>query len=176
MLKKLTRFYYPKTIEEACLHLGNREQATALIAGGTSEVLRSDNKIEALVDLSKVKELCYIRQDSAYIHIGAATPVSVVNLGFTYAIDPRASVIMMVTGLFSTALERERSLASLSSLSRMSITMPVARSLPSLTSRPLMICTGMTVPSLCLWYLVCTTFSPTSRTLSRVLSVRRCCV
>lgn len=75
MLKKLTRFYYPKTIEEACLHLGNREQATALIAGGTSEVLRSDNKIEALVDLSKVKELCYIRQDSAYIHIGAATPV-----------------------------------------------------------------------------------------------------
>ncbi|OGK12753.1 MAG: hypothetical protein A2W80_18300 [Candidatus Riflebacteria bacterium GWC2_50_8] len=75
MLKKLTRFYYPKTIEEACLHLGNKEQKTVLIAGGTSEVLRSDNSIEALVDLSKVKELCYIRQDSAYIHIGAGTPV-----------------------------------------------------------------------------------------------------
>ena len=75
MLKKLTRFYYPKTIEEACLHLGNREQKTALIAGGTSEVLRNDNSIEALVDLSKVKELCYIRSDSAYIHIGAGTPV-----------------------------------------------------------------------------------------------------
>lgn len=75
MLKKLTRFYYPKTIEEACLHLGNKEQKTALIAGGTSEVLRNDNSIEALVDLSKVKELCYIRQDSAYIHIGAGTPV-----------------------------------------------------------------------------------------------------
>ncbi|PKL42659.1 MAG: hypothetical protein CVV41_14010 [Candidatus Riflebacteria bacterium HGW-Riflebacteria-1] len=75
MLKKLTRFYYPKTIEEACLNLGNREQKTVLIAGGTSEVLRNDNSIEALVDLSKVKELCYIRQESSYIHIGAGTPV-----------------------------------------------------------------------------------------------------
>lgn len=75
MLKKLTRFYHPKTIEEACLYLGNKEQKTALIAGGTSEVLRNDNNIEALVDLSKVEELCYIKQDSAYIRIGAATPV-----------------------------------------------------------------------------------------------------
>jgi carbon-monoxide dehydrogenase medium subunit len=75
MLKKLTRFYHPKTIEEACLNLGNKEQKTALIAGGTSEVLRNDNNIEALVDLSKVKELCYIKQSPTSIHIGAATPV-----------------------------------------------------------------------------------------------------
>lgn len=75
MLKKLTRFYYPKTIEEACLHLGNADHKTAIIAGGTSEALRQDNGIEALVDISNVKELTYINKDSVYFRIGAGTPV-----------------------------------------------------------------------------------------------------
>lgn len=75
MLKKLTRFYHPKTIEEACLNLGNGELKTAIIAGGTSEVLRQDNSIEALVDISNVKELSYISKDSVFYRIGAGTPV-----------------------------------------------------------------------------------------------------
>lgn len=75
MLKKLTRFYHPKTIEEACLFLGNNEHKTAIIAGGTSEALRQDNSIEALVDISNVKELSYITKDSVYFRIGAGTPV-----------------------------------------------------------------------------------------------------
>lgn len=75
MLKKLTRFYYPKTIEEACLNLGSTEHKTAIIAGGTSEALKQDNSIEALVDISNVKELSYISKDSVFFRIGAGTPV-----------------------------------------------------------------------------------------------------
>lgn len=75
MLKKLTRFYYPKTIEEACKYLGTSEQKAAVIAGGTSEALRRDNSIEALVDLSGIKELNHISKDAAAYRIGAGTPV-----------------------------------------------------------------------------------------------------
>ena len=75
MLKKLTRFYYPETIEETCKMLGSKNEKTAVVAGGTSEALRKDSSIEALVDISRVKELNYIRVDSNYIRIGAATPV-----------------------------------------------------------------------------------------------------
>ncbi len=75
MLKKLTRFYHPKTMEEACHLLGNSELKTAVIAGGTSEVLRKDNSIEALVNLAGVKELSYISKDPLNFRIGAATPI-----------------------------------------------------------------------------------------------------
>ncbi len=78
MLKKLTRFYYPETIEEACKMLGSKGEKTALIAGGTSEALRQDNSIEALVDISRVKELDYIRVDSKTVRIGATTPVQTI--------------------------------------------------------------------------------------------------
>lgn len=75
MLKKLSRFYYPKSIEEACKMLGNKSEKTALIAGGTSQVLRQDNTIEALIDITRVKELDYIYVDSKTVRIGATTPV-----------------------------------------------------------------------------------------------------
>jgi CO/xanthine dehydrogenase FAD-binding subunit len=75
MLKKLTRFYYPKTIEEACRFLGTSDHKTAVIAGGTSEALRRDNSIEALVDLSGVKELNHISATAGSYRIGATTPV-----------------------------------------------------------------------------------------------------
>lgn len=78
MLKKLTRFYYPETIEETCKMLGSKGEKTAVVAGGTSEALRQDNSIEALVDISRVKELNYLRVDSNYIRIGAATPVQMI--------------------------------------------------------------------------------------------------
>lgn len=75
MLKKLTQFYYPETIEEACKYLSNKGEKTAIIAGGTSEALRKDNSVETLVDISRVKELNYIRKDSNFFRIGAGTPV-----------------------------------------------------------------------------------------------------
>ena len=75
MLKKLTQFYYPETIEEACKYLNSKKEKTAVIAGGTSETLRKDNSIQALVDLSKVKELDYITKSKANFKIGAMTSV-----------------------------------------------------------------------------------------------------
>ena len=75
MLKKLTQFYYPKTVEDACSQLANAKEKTSVLAGGTSEALRNDSTIEALVDLSKIKELSFIKSDSSSISIGAATPV-----------------------------------------------------------------------------------------------------
>lgn len=75
MLKKLSRFYYPETIEDACTMLGTKGEKSAVIAGGTSEVLRQNNTIEALVDISRIKELNYIEKDGDIYKIGAATPV-----------------------------------------------------------------------------------------------------
>ena len=75
MLKKLTHFHYPKTVEEACKLLGSKKEKAAVIAGGTSEKLKNDNTIEALIDLSKVKELNYVKKESSSFRIGATTPV-----------------------------------------------------------------------------------------------------
>ena len=75
MLKKLTHFHYPKTIEEACKLLDSSKEKIAIIAGGTSENLKQNNNIEALVDLSKVKELNYIKKEATGFKIGALTPV-----------------------------------------------------------------------------------------------------
>ncbi len=75
MLKKLTQFYYPKNIEEACKYLANSEYRTTVIAGGTSEALRRDNSYEALVSLAGVKELNHIKKEGSFFRIGAATPV-----------------------------------------------------------------------------------------------------
>lgn len=75
MLKNLTRFYYPETIEEACKKLGSKKEKAVVIAGGTSEVLRKDSAIEALVDISRIKELNYIKKDKLTYRIGASTPV-----------------------------------------------------------------------------------------------------
>lgn len=73
MLKKLTQFYYPTTIEEACKQLTNAK--TAVIAGGTAEALKKDDTIEALVDINKIKELNHLDQNASSINIGATTTV-----------------------------------------------------------------------------------------------------
>ena len=73
MLKKLTQFYHPTTIEEACKLLAKPK--TAVIAGGTAEALKKDDSIEALVDITHIKELSHIDQDASTIKIGATTTV-----------------------------------------------------------------------------------------------------
>ncbi len=75
MLKNLTQFYYPKTVAEAREYLKNTELKTAVIAGGTSQALRNNNNIEALVDITKIEDLCCLRKDSKYIGLGATTPM-----------------------------------------------------------------------------------------------------
>lgn len=105
MLKKLTQFYYPKTIEEACLHLGNSDHKTAILAGGTSETLRQDNTIEALVDISKVKELNYISKDSVYFRIGAGTPVQDIYKSKTLT-GPTGDLLKTAAGKIGSTLLR----------------------------------------------------------------------
>lgn len=75
MLKNLTRFYHPKTIEEACKYLAMSDEKCAIIAGGTSEALKRDNSINALVDISGIKELNGINKETKGYRIGAGTPV-----------------------------------------------------------------------------------------------------
>ena len=73
MLKKLTQFYHPTTIEEACKLLSKAK--TAVIAGGTAEALKKDDTLEALVDITHIKELNHIKQDASNITIGATTTI-----------------------------------------------------------------------------------------------------
>ncbi len=73
MLKKLTQFYHPTTIEEACKLLSKPK--TAVIAGGTAEALKKDDTIEALVDITHIKELNHLSQDASSVKIGATTTV-----------------------------------------------------------------------------------------------------
>ncbi len=105
MLKKLTRFYYPETIEDACKYLGSKDEKTAVIAGGTSEALRQDNSIEALVDISRVKELNHIRVDSSSIRIGAATPVQNIYKS-TDLKGPAGELLKTVAGKIGSTLLR----------------------------------------------------------------------
>ncbi len=105
MLKKLTRFYHPKTIEEACSLLGNAEIKTAVIAGGTSEVLRKDSNIEALVNLAAVKELSYISKDPVSFRIGAATPIQDIFKSDVLS-GPAGNLLKTATGKIATTLLR----------------------------------------------------------------------
>ena len=73
MLKKLTQFYHPTTIEEALKLLGKAK--TAIIAGGTAEALRKDDTLENLVDITHIKELSHLKQNASSIEIGATTTV-----------------------------------------------------------------------------------------------------
>ena len=73
MLKKLTQFYHPTTIEEACKLLSKPK--TAVIAGGTADALKKDDTLEALVDITHIKELNHLKQDASSISIGATTTV-----------------------------------------------------------------------------------------------------
>jgi CO/xanthine dehydrogenase FAD-binding subunit len=73
MLKKLTQFYHPTTIEEALKLLSKAK--TTIIAGGTSEALRRDDSVEALVDITHIKELSHLKQDASTIKIGATTTI-----------------------------------------------------------------------------------------------------
>lgn len=75
MLKKLTQFYYPKTVAEASKYLKSTTETTAIIAGGTSEKLRNSASIDALVDITKIKGLNFLTADSKSIKLGATTPM-----------------------------------------------------------------------------------------------------
>lgn len=74
MLKKLSNFYRPITIDEACALLGSNTAKNVALAGGTYLAELNDFSIEGLVDLSKLG-LNYIKEDDKNFYIGAMTPV-----------------------------------------------------------------------------------------------------
>ncbi|HOY67850.1 MAG TPA: FAD binding domain-containing protein [Candidatus Ozemobacteraceae bacterium] len=74
MLKHLTQFYRPASVEEACALLAARDSRNVALAGGTTIAAVNDTTIEGLVDLSGL-DLSYVRRTSDGYVIGATTPV-----------------------------------------------------------------------------------------------------
>jgi len=74
MLKNLTQFYHPATIEEACVLMAAKDGKNAVLAGGTHLANVADISIEGLVDLHGLG-LTYIRRTDVGYSIGAMTPV-----------------------------------------------------------------------------------------------------
>lgn len=68
--------YKPNTIKEALELLDKYKKRGKIIAGGTDLVIDIKNKkekFEALIDISSIKELSFIKNEGGLIEIGAAT-------------------------------------------------------------------------------------------------------
>lgn len=66
----------PQSIEEAVKVLDGAGKDVKIIAGGTDFMIQMNKKIispEKVVDLSKIKELKYVKEEKGYIKIGALT-------------------------------------------------------------------------------------------------------
>lgn len=74
MLKNLTHFHRPATIEAACALLAAPDMKNVALAGGTFLAESQDTTIQGLVDLSRL-ELSFIRDTGTGFVIGALTPV-----------------------------------------------------------------------------------------------------
>lgn len=74
MLRHLTQFYRPQTVQEACTLLKDENRKNVPLAGGTYLTQIDDATIDGLVDL-KGLQLSSIRADGDGYHIGAMTPV-----------------------------------------------------------------------------------------------------
>lgn len=74
MLKKVTQFYRPRTVEEACQLLLARDGKNVLLAGGTNLGVIEDANIEGLIDM-KGLNLSYIQRMAYGYAIGAGTPI-----------------------------------------------------------------------------------------------------
>ena len=74
-MKNLKTFYYPESIEEALKILRNESVKTKIIAGGSSLAHSKDSNIEALLDITRIKDLKFIKEDVGYLVMGATTTV-----------------------------------------------------------------------------------------------------
>lgn len=74
MLRHLTQFYRPQTVQEACTLLEDKTRKNVPLAGGTYLTQIDDATIDGLVDL-KGLQLSSIRADNGGFRIGAMTPV-----------------------------------------------------------------------------------------------------
>jgi len=73
-VKNLKTFYYPESVEEALKILRNESEKARIIAGGTSVSFSKDQKVEALVDITRLG-LNYIKEEVGYLVIGATTSI-----------------------------------------------------------------------------------------------------
>jgi CO/xanthine dehydrogenase FAD-binding subunit len=77
-------YYRAKSEREALSILGDLRGRAALIAGGTDFLAgRYVERVENLVDISGVKELCYVRNEMGTVKIGALTTHTQVSMSDT---------------------------------------------------------------------------------------------
>lgn len=76
---KKFRYFAPTTVEEAVKVLAGADKGTQIIAGGTDFIVQINHKMispEKVVDIKKIKELKYVKEENGFIKIGAATNFS----------------------------------------------------------------------------------------------------
>ncbi|MBP7636166.1 FAD binding domain-containing protein [Candidatus Ozemobacteraceae bacterium] len=104
MLKHLTQFYRPATIEEACALLAAKDRRNAVLAGGTHIAAVNDSTIEGLVDLGGLN-LSYIRRTEEGYAIGAMTPVQDVFKS-SMLVGPSGQLLRAAAGRIGSTLLR----------------------------------------------------------------------
>jgi CO/xanthine dehydrogenase FAD-binding subunit len=104
MLKQLTQFYRPSSIEEASSLLAIKEKKNVALAGGTHLAELEDVSIDGLVDLSRL-DLAYIRRTESGYAIGAMTPVQDISKSGVFA-GPAGSLLQAAAGKIGSTLLR----------------------------------------------------------------------
>ncbi|MCL5773100.1 MAG: xanthine dehydrogenase family protein subunit M [Firmicutes bacterium] len=75
MLKNLTHYYRPESIDKALEFMEKFEGESAFIAGGTDIVISSNPAVRRLIDLRNLS-LGYIREDKGKVYIGSAATLN----------------------------------------------------------------------------------------------------
>ncbi len=104
MLKHLTQFYRPATIEEACALLAAKDRRNAVLAGGTHIAAVNDSTIEGLIDLGGLN-LSYIRRTEEGYAIGAMTPVQDIFKS-SMLVGPSGQLLRAAAGKIGSTLLR----------------------------------------------------------------------
>jgi nicotinate dehydrogenase FAD-subunit len=102
-------FFVPKTPSEALDFLREYGGRARLIAGGTNTVpeLRDKSlKADALIDISNLRDLAYIRQKENLIHIGSLT--TMVELASSAILRDRVPIIAAAARQVGNPLVRNR--------------------------------------------------------------------
>ncbi|HNW33554.1 MAG TPA: FAD binding domain-containing protein [Candidatus Ozemobacteraceae bacterium] len=104
MLKNLTQFYRPATVEEACALLAAKDHRNAILAGGTHVTAANDTTIEGLIDLGALN-LSYIRRTEEGYAIGAMTPVQDIFKS-SMLVGPAGQLLRTAAGKIGSTLLR----------------------------------------------------------------------
>ncbi len=76
---KKFNYFAPTTVEEAVKVLAGADKDTQIIAGGTDFVVQINHKMispEKVVNIKKINELKYVKEENGFIKIGAVTSFS----------------------------------------------------------------------------------------------------